>query len=199
MLYLITRIRAELCNSPYRIRGWIYARFFKSAGRNVRIGRGVLIRGFRQIVCGNNLFIDREADFHCRVGGLIQIGNHVGIGRNNVFFCKKKISIEDEVLFGPYVQVYDSDHGYRDLEVPINAQPFFSKGEGIFIGAETWIEAGVVILSGSRIGKHCVIGSNSVVNSHIPDYSVVVGNPAVVVKYYDFKRKEWVKKDHTTI
>lgn len=128
--YLIKRILAKVCNFPYRVRGWFYSRSFRSAGKNVRIGRGVVIRGSRRITCGNDLFIDREADFHCRADGLIQMGNHVGIGRNNVFFCKRGIIIEDEVLFGPYVQVYDSDHGYRDIGTPINAQPSFSKGGG---------------------------------------------------------------------
>ena len=143
ILYLIKRIRAEVRNFPYRVRGWIYSRFFRSAGKNVRIGRRVVIRGFRQIVCGNDLFIDREADFHCRAEGLIQIGNHVGIGRNNVFFCKKGIFIEDEVLFGPYVQVYDSDHGYRDIEIPINVQPSFSKGGGFLLGRKHGLEPGL--------------------------------------------------------
>ncbi|MGO5541257.1 hypothetical protein ACTQWG_01860 [Blautia sp. HCP3S3_H10_1] len=42
-----------------------------------------------------------------------------------------------------------------------------------------------------NIGKHCVIGANSVVTSNIPDYSVAVGIPARVIKIYNFKNKQW--------
>ena len=44
-----------------------------------------------------------------------------------------------------------------------------------------------------KIGRHCVVGANSVVTKDIPDYSIAVGSPAKVVKHYDFDRKEWVK------
>ena len=63
----------------------------------------------------------------------------------------------------------------------------------------------IINIIGLALSMACVIiifryaEQELTVNSYIPDYSVVVGNPAVVVKYYDFKRKEWVKKDHTTI
>lgn len=42
-----------------------------------------------------------------------------------------------------------------------------------------------------KIGKHCVIGANSVVTNNIPDYSVAVGVPARVIKNYNFKKKQW--------
>jgi acetyltransferase-like isoleucine patch superfamily enzyme len=50
----------------------------------------------------------------------------------------------------------------------------------------------VCILSAS-VGKHCVIGANSVVTHDIPDYSVVVGAPARVIKKYNFDTQRWEK------
>ena len=44
-----------------------------------------------------------------------------------------------------------------------------------------------------KIGKHCVIGANSVVTKNIPDYSVAIGSPAKVIKKYNFESKKWVK------
>lgn len=57
----------------------------------------------------------------------------------------------------------------------------FNRG-GVSIGDDTWIGTNVVIAGTVEIGKHCVIGANSVVTHDIPDYSVVAGCPARVIK-----------------
>jgi serine acetyltransferase len=50
-----------------------------------------------------------------------------------------------------------------------------------------------VIMGNVTIGKHCVIGTNSLVNKDIPDYCVAAGNPAKIVKMHDVKTGQWVK------
>ena len=75
--------------------------------------------------------------------------------------------------------------------MPINASSIITKT--VKIGDETYIYNNSVILPGTTIGRHCVIGANSVVNSNIPDYSIAVGNPARVVKQYNFVTKNWEK------
>ena len=50
---------------------------------------------------------------------------------------------------------------------------------------------------GASVGKHCVIGANSVVTKDIPDYCVAVGSPAVVVKRYNTINKKWEKYNHS--
>jgi acetyltransferase-like isoleucine patch superfamily enzyme len=64
---------------------------------------------------------------------------------------------------------------------------FVEIGDGSFIGY------GSVILPNVTLGRHVVIGANSVVTSDIPDYSVAVGNPAVVLKRYDWANQKWVR------
>lgn len=61
------------------------------------------------------------------------------------------------------------------------------------IRRDTWIGTNVSIIGNVNIGKHCVIGANSVVTHNIPDYSVAVGCPARVIKRYDFNQNKWVK------
>jgi len=51
----------------------------------------------------------------------------------------------------------------------------------------------VFVLPGVTIGRHSVVGANSVVNRDIPSYSVAVGAPARVMKRYDFDLKKWVR------
>jgi acetyltransferase-like isoleucine patch superfamily enzyme len=60
------------------------------------------------------------------------------------------------------------------------------------IGEGSWLGENVCVI-GASIGKHCVIGANSVVTKDIPDYSVAVGIPAKVIKKYNFNKCEWEK------
>ena len=63
----------------------------------------------------------------------------------------------------------------------------------LIIGEGSWIGINVVIIGDVHVGKNCVIGANSIVINDIPDYSVAVGNPAKIIKKYDFEAKTWKK------
>ena len=63
----------------------------------------------------------------------------------------------------------------------------------VFIGEGSWIGEKVCILSGVSIGKKCIIGAGSVVTKSIPSYSIAAGNPAKVLKVYNFESKRWEK------
>ena len=60
----------------------------------------------------------------------------------------------------------------------------------VTIGEDSWIGENVCIC-GASIGKHCVIGANSVVTKDIPDYCVAAGIPAKVIKKYNFEKNSW--------
>ena len=72
------------------------------------------------------------------------------------------------------------DHGMADLTEPIFRQPMSSLG--ITVGDDVWIGSHVVVLDGVRIGSHAVVGAGSVVTRDVPEWAVVVGNPARVVR-----------------
>ena len=63
----------------------------------------------------------------------------------------------------------------------------------VHIGDGSWLGTHVVIAGNITIGKHCVIGANSVVKHDIPDYCVAAGIPARIIKRYDFGTKSWRK------
>jgi acetyltransferase-like isoleucine patch superfamily enzyme len=122
----------------------------------------------------------------------IIIGNNVSIGMNGFISCAQNIIIDDWVLLGRNVYISDHGHAFKDISRPITIQGI-RKIKEIHIGTETWIGNNSVILPGASIGKHCVIGANSIVNSIIPDFSVAAGSPAKIVSRYNTETEEWIK------
>lgn len=150
------------------------------------------------IWCGRNVFIG----YNARIEGVkkyneshftpeIIIGDGVSIQQNLHLTCATRISIGSNTAIAANVTITDINHPYTDIDIPIERQDIETCR--IEIGEDCKIYNGAVILMGVRIGKHCVIGANSVVRSDIPDYSVAVGAPAKVVKRYDFETRKWIK------
>lgn len=121
----------------------------------------------------------------------LTFGDNVWIGRDCHFGCSYDIRIGNYVIFGPSCHVSDRNHGYEDINVPISLQAEVTKGP-VVVGDETWIGFGAQIMAGVHIGKHCVIGAGSIVTKDIPDYCVVGGNPAKILKRYDVKSNKWL-------
>lgn len=121
----------------------------------------------------------------------LQIKDGCVLGHFNQIYSTKSIIIHEKVLTADNVYISDNLHGYEDIETPILNQPVIQNGT-VEIGVGTWLGKNVCVI-GANIGKHCVIGANSVVTHDIPDYSVAVGAPARVIKQYDFEKKEWIR------
>lgn len=168
---LIGRIYRRLANWDKDIRGYVLSLRLRSCGRNLRVWPHLLLRKPDRITIGDHVGIDRDVDINIVGSGELVIGNHVWIGRNNVFYCGNRITIHDYALFGPHVHVYDSNHAYEDVTTPIVLQGRTSRGP-VTIGEGCWIGAGVKILSGVTIGRNSVVGANSVVTRDIPPYCV---------------------------
>jgi acetyltransferase-like isoleucine patch superfamily enzyme len=113
---------------------------------------------------------------------VVRIGDRCLIGRGSGIVAHYSITIGDDVWTGHHVYVTDQNHGYEDLGVPISRQSAPEKK--VVIGDGSWIGHGSVILPGVTIGRHVVIGANSVVSRDIPDYCVAVGAPAKVIRRY---------------
>lgn len=62
----------------------------------------------------------------------------------------------------------------------------------VSIGDESFIGMGARIFPGVSIGKHCIVGANAVVTHNVPDYCVVAGVPARIIKKYDFSACKWI-------
>lgn len=122
----------------------------------------------------------------------IIIGDNCMIGIRNSFACIDRIQIGNNVLFAGYVHITDHSHGYEDITRPIAKQTLISKGM-VVVEDDCWLGFGSEILFGVHIGKHCIVAARAVVTKDVPAYSIVAGNPARIVKQYNFEKQQWEK------
>jgi acetyltransferase-like isoleucine patch superfamily enzyme len=122
----------------------------------------------------------------------IKIGNNVRIGNYACITAIDEVSIEDGCLFSEYIYISDHYHGVDPgTNLSPKDQPLFSKGK-VKIGKNTFLGYRVTVLSGVTLGKNCVVGSHSVVNKSFPDYSMIAGSPAKLIKTFNFEKNEWM-------
>ena len=181
-----------------RVFKFFYRSKFKDFGKKSNIFFPLKLNGIENISIGDNVQIAYKTwlaavplngDINCS----LQIMDGCQIGNFNHIYATKSIIIGKNVLTADRVYITDNLHSYEDIELPILKQPIKQIGK-VEIGEGSWLGENVCIL-GARIGKHCVIGANSVVTKDIPDYSVAVGIPARIIKRYCFDKKEWIKEN----
>jgi len=158
-----------------------------SVGRNVAIGDYVYMNCFgrRGVSLGSNVRIREfgwvQVTSHLsNPGEGLDIGNNTYIGPHCLFGAGGGISIGSDVMFGAYVQLLAENHAFPDPNLPISLQGVTRRGITIEDGC--WLGNGVIVLDGVWVGARSVIGAASVVTRDIPSSSVVVGNPARVIR-----------------
>lgn len=150
--------------------------------RNISIGRNSSI-GSRSWLNVN----DRRPD---KIS--IAIGDNCIIGQENFFTAGDSIKIGSYCLTAKNCSFIGSAHCYDDPYIPYSCSG--TKGQdNIVIGVNCFFGYGAQVLGNVTIGHGCVIGAGAVVKGDIPPFSLVVGNPAQVVKRYDFSSKRWVR------
>ena len=111
---------------------------------------------------------------------IVDIGDHVLIGRGSSIVAHFEIVIEDDVFFGPNVYVTDQNHGFADPDLPIGRQAMLE--QPVRIGWGSWLGTNTVVVPGVTIGRRVAVGAGSVVTSDLPDNSIAVGSPARVIR-----------------
>lgn len=164
-------------------------RYFKSVGKDSYIAyRASSLKNLKFVAIGNNTFIGKNIKLTAwslsNSTVEINIGNGCNIGENNHLTACKKIQIGDNLLTGPNVLITDNSHGSSSREDMVNApmdRKLISEGP-VIIDDNVWIGSNACIMPGVHIGKGSIIGANSVVTHDVPDYTVVAGIPAKIIK-----------------
>jgi acetyltransferase-like isoleucine patch superfamily enzyme len=168
--------------------------FIKHIGLLSYIGKTTYVSGGRNIIIGTKVRIFPGLRAECHNGGEIIIKDDVSIGQNlHIISSNTKLTIGAHTTLSGNVFITNIDHSYNIIEKHILQQDYVVRqteiGEFCFMGY------GVVIQAGTILGNQCIVGANSVVRGIFPDYCVIVGAPAKIVKRYNFETKNWDKTD----
>lgn len=171
-------------NKFWLITYYLFARYLPSnetpliGGFSKRVRRGICKHIFKEIGKGVNI----QPNVYFGNGSTLVIKDYSGLGEN----CRIQqvdLTIGNHVMMAHDVQIIGSGHSYIDTDKPIMFQKPKPRSS-LVIGNDVWIGARVTILGNvGRIGNGVIIGAGAVVTKPIPDYAIVAGNPARVIKY----------------
>lgn len=159
-------------------------------GSKISLSTIVDVDGNGKFRLGEQSRIHRQGKF-ITLGGSIEIGRDTTIGDRATFLGGGNITIGNQVMFADSTTIVAFQHIYHDIKKPISLQ--LTSQNSVVIGDYSWIGINVTIVGDVTIGKHCVIAAGSVVTSSVPDYCVVAGVPAKIVRYYHSKSGEWLR------
>lgn len=190
----------------------IYAKFFniklffanRRIGRRVFIGRRTYVNKRKHLFIGNDVRIgnDFEVRFYTDFAGVkydnpvpqVTISEGCYIGNKIKILCNDTVLIHKNVLMASDILITTENHGTDVLcGESYGRQPLTHKP--VEIEEHCWIGEKVIILPGVKIGKWSIVAGGAVVTKSVPEYTVVAGNPARVIKQYDFDAKRWVRKE----
>ena len=173
---------------------------FASIGRNVsfHVTSKVSRQRASRISIGNRVCVSQHAWLNVATEDIvgeptIVVDDNCQISDGSIISARNRIHLEPYVNVAQQVLILDHNHAYEDVEVPIIKQGITNGGR-IRIGEGSWIGHGAAIVCSRgelTIGRHCVVSANSVVTRSIPDYSVVFGMPAAIIRQYDQETRTW--------
>jgi len=167
---------------------WFVNPFFHKHGKYATIRKRTRmdVMPFKKFVLGPYSTIEDFSTVNNGVGDVF-IGSRTRIGIGCVIIGP--VTIGNSVILAQNIVVSGLNHSYEDITIPIYKQPATTRM--ITIEDECWIGANAVITAGITIGKHSVVAAGAIVTKSIPPYSVVAGNPARVIKKYNFEKGVW--------
>ncbi len=145
------------------LRLWFQRKKLYKIGNNSEIRPFVTINGTNSIIIGDNV--------------ILQPGTILSSMLNDL---ENGIVIEDDVLLGPNVSIYSATHNFKDISLPIKEQGY--NASKVIIKQGSWIGINSVIMPGVTVGKNSVVAAGAIVTKDVPDYCVVAGIPAKVIK-----------------
>lgn len=189
------------------LRGFYFKLFFIRSKGNLFVGKNVSLKFPNKIIFGNNVVLGDFVEINalCKTsvsigdnvtiskGGIIdcssvlenlgigiKIGNNVGISHNVFIQVRGMVLIGNDVILGPNVSIFSESHCFENTEIAIRLQGVNRKG--VIIEDGVWIGSGAIILDGVTVGKNSIVGAGSVVTKNVPDFSIVGGVPARIIK-----------------
>ncbi|SJZ57813.1 Acetyltransferase (isoleucine patch superfamily) [Cetobacterium ceti] len=173
-----------------------YKLFLKKIGKNTVIEKPILFKGKKNILISDNVYIRQNSRIEVIEHFKNQyfkpkliIQKNVNIEQNFHCTCAGEIIIGENTSITPNVAIFNINHSYKKVNISPKFQDYEIKN--IIIGKNCMIGTNTVILPGTEIGDNVIIGANSVVKGKICSNTVIGGNPAKIIKKYNFKTHSW--------
>ena len=193
MVYLLASLTSVGNYLISAMRGLYWGIRLNNFPKKFRVEKDVTIFNPKCVSFGESCNIGKGAVFAPLGKGYpsrIIVGNRVHIGAMDRIASMNEVLIEDDVLFAAFVHITDHSHEFRNIGIPISQQGVFCKGP-VCIKRGSWLAFGCHILSGVTVGECSIVAANAVVTKDVPPYTVVAGNPARIVKQYNFETNKW--------
>lgn len=167
----------------------MYKPFMKRFGGLSYLGKPIFVSNLRAMCIGSRVRIYPLARIEVMKGGELTIGDDVSIGQCLHVVSGQRIVIGRGVTISANVFISDVEHSYEEIGTHVMDQSLF-KSE-THIGQNTFLGYGAVIRAGTILGRQCIVGANSVVKGAFPDFCVIAGNPARIIKMYNKDSMKW--------
>ena len=154
----LPRTDAPLGSSSQKLRNFLARQLIADFGTSVRVNPKANFGSGMRVSVGNNCNLSE---------GLNVIGD---------------LTLGDDVMMGPEVVFISYNHAVDDLEVPMRAQGA-TDSKPIVVGNDVWIGMRAMIMPGVTIGAHAIVAAGSIVTKDVPEWAIVGGNPARLIKY----------------
>lgn len=157
--------------------------YFKKMRNSIVLSTFVRIERPKCVQLGNGVYINSSVWLNTMTeNGILEISDGVYIGRFVQINCMRSIYIGKDVMLADRVYIADNTHCFDKRDIPISKQGFKFGGE-VILRDGCWIGCGAVIMPGVKIGKNAVVGANAVVTKDVPDFAIVAGVPAKIIRY----------------
>ncbi|MGK0467793.1 MAG: acetyltransferase-like isoleucine patch superfamily enzyme [Clostridium sp.] len=191
-------MEAKYMGEPAIISNSPLSKLFYSFGNNSIISEDYKISNFSYTHIGTGTFIKDNSwlnicSYENNISPKIVIGDGCQIGSRFTISIANKGTIEKNVIIAPNVYISDCSHNYESVGIPIMHQGITSITNKIVIGENSWIGVNASIVGDVHIGRGCVVAANSFVTKDVPDYCIVAGSPATIIKIYDTITKQWIR------
>jgi len=179
LLDLFARFRAGESAFDTMMRRVLMRALCKRVGNDLQVGPNVVLKHPETMEFGDCVFIGAQTMIQGRFDGVCKIGSHVWIGPQ-AYFDARDLILEDYVGWGPGAKVLGSAHTGSPIGEPIITTGLVIRPVKVGLGADIGMNAS--ILPGVQVGAHSIVGAGAVVTRDIPDYAIVAGVPARVIR-----------------
>lgn len=159
---------------------------YKTIGHILPHGIGKKFRSYTaklMFTCAGVVNLEKHVDASCN----LTIGKFSGIGENA--YIQGETHIGDYVMMAKNVKIFTRNHNFSRMDIPMSQQGT-QKEKPVVIGNDVWIGDSVMLLPGTHIGNGVVIGGGAVVRGTIPDYAIIIGNPAQIIGYREDRKNK---------